>query len=500
MPMMLTSYIIFIGGALCAYAFLRIINLRDSDVEIGSALKCYILISLSLLIATSSVSIWGFAFVIFSFFAKRQGMIVLISAVVVMFLLPKFSQEVFVGSIFLGQFDVYKILFLSLIIFLPKKPLFSVNGVVSWGVLSFSILEAFASAREGNALTGFARGLVHASLTYYFPYLIVLSLVSSAQHYRQLIVAIVFCSIALFAPALYETIKRWNLYNIYYFYIDEQSPHLFQRFRAGFIRVTTNFINPICYGYFSAVALVLSISMLDRLKTLHRLGFILLLLFGCIVAFSKGPYMGLGVAFAYLFVILPQLPKFKYFGVFLLLLMGLSLTPLWEIILNLLPFIGDISPESESYRTLLLSQSLMVAQESLWLGRPMAEVYAHPEMQVLMQGQGIIDITNFYLQVLLELGIVGLALWVAINAITLWQLFRSAKKQVELGNSEEAKQLYVASAALLLSCVVIGVVSDIDRVIMIHMLTLSISQVALRIFSIDAKGVCSASAQRSFAN
>jgi O-antigen ligase len=48
-----------------------------------------------------------------------------------------------------------------------------------------------------------------------------------------------------------------------------------------------------------------------------------------------------------------------------------------------------------------------------------------PAMQSLVQGQGIIDIVNAYLQVALDKGLVGLALFLGVTVVAMWSAFRA---------------------------------------------------------------------------
>jgi len=91
------------------------------------------------------------------------------------------------------------------------------------------------------------------------------------------------------------------------------------------------------------------------------------------------------------------------------------MTPLGPKLINMLPFIGEVESNTIDYRQRLFDVGWAYVMQFPFFGSD-DYLYA-PEMQGLVQGQGIIDIVNSYLQVALDKGIVGLTLFVAISAL-----------------------------------------------------------------------------------
>lgn len=101
--------------------------------------------------------------------------------------------------------------------------------------------------------------------------------------------------------------------------------------------------------------------------------------------------------------------------------------PMGEDFLSLLPFIGDDAQGNISYRESLYQNSLIVIGDNLLFGSE--DFLQRPEMQALVQGQGIVDIVNSYLQILLNYGVIGLALFLLFFGKLLLQSFRSVRTQ-----------------------------------------------------------------------
>lgn len=91
----------------------------------------------------------------------------------------------------------------------------------------------------------------------------------------------------------------------------------------------------------------------------------------------------------------------------------------------MLPYIGTLEKDNITYRERLLDNSLIVIERNLWFGS--FDFRKTPEMQSMVQGQGIIDIVNTYLNLALRFGVVGLALFVAFFASALLSLRKTLR-------------------------------------------------------------------------
>ena len=125
----------------------------------------------------------------------------------------------------------------------------------------------------------------------------------------------------------------------------------------------------------------------------------------------------------------------------------------------MLPFIGESSTGSISYRQQLLEQSWVVIQRQPFLG---SNTYMEtPEMQTLIQGQGIIDVVNSYVRIALDSGLLGVTAFILIFFSLTYKLYKVRKKLIN-----DSSELYNYANALIATVIamlfIIATVSSID--------------------------------------
>ena len=96
-------------------------------------------------------------------------------------------------------------------------------------------------------------------------------------------------------------------------------------------------------------------------------------------------------------------------------------------IIDTLPFVGISETENVDYRADLFDNALIVILRHPLFGSD--DYLETPEMQDMIQGQGIIDIVNSYVQIALKAGLVGLAIYLLFFFTVLLGLW-SAIRQV----------------------------------------------------------------------
>ncbi|MEZ5915226.1 MAG: O-antigen ligase family protein [Parvularculaceae bacterium] len=165
------------------------------------------------------------------------------------------------------------------------------------------------------------------------------------------------------------------------------------------------FLGPITFGLFLTVGFALSLSVLAASKRkLFPLMAVAALGVGLIVTFSRGPWIG--AAFG-AFVIAATMDRpltglMRLAGAGFVTTIALLMTPMGPKLISMLPFIGDVEPNTISYRQNLFEVGWAYVMKYPFFG---SEGYLNaPEMQSLVQGQGIIDIVSSYLQVALDKG------------------------------------------------------------------------------------------------
>jgi O-antigen ligase len=113
----------------------------------------------------------------------------------------------------------------------------------------------------------------------------------------------------------------------------------------------------------------------------------------------------------------------------------------------------------------MLTNSIIVIQRNPWFG--VYDYYTQPEMEALRTGEGIIDVVNSYLGVVLEIGLVGLGLYVGFFAITLLGIY-SALRSLPDENSEERLLGRVLLATQVAVMVIIFTVSSITIIPVVY--------------------------------
>jgi hypothetical protein len=209
-----------------------------------------------------------------------------------------------------------------------------------------------------------------------------------------------------------ELVSRWGLGSIGYIS------------RGGDVRAMASAGHPLLLGYLLAVAfgfwLYLQQNVQSRVSRLTITG---LFLFGLMAAYSRGPWVGAIVIYFSFAALGPRvIPKmFKAVGGILLLAWGVAVSPLGDKIARVVPYFGGtVDMNNVVYRERLLERSWQIIMDHPWFGDQQALL----EMQELRQGEGIIDLMNGFVSILLSSGFVGLSLFLLFIVIGSFKAFR----------------------------------------------------------------------------
>ncbi|ESW36192.1 O-antigen ligase family protein, partial [Pseudomonas taiwanensis] len=129
----------------------------------------------------------------------------------------------------------------------------------------------------------------------------------------------------------------------------------------------------------------------------------------------------------------------------------LTIVPGGDKVLDMLPFIGNLEKENITYRERLMDNSWIVIQRNPLFGS--FDFRNTPEMQSMIQGDGIIDIVNTYINLALRVGLVGLGLFVAFFAAVLHGIRKAMRSFPD--KDDERRQLGRALLATLIGILVI---------------------------------------------
>jgi O-antigen ligase len=159
-----------------------------------------------------------------------------------------------------------------------------------------------------------------------------------------------------------------------------------------------------------------------------RVTIVLVFWLGMVATFSRGPWIGAVLIYLAYSALKPRaISRLFKAGFLMAIVLGLvSLSPIGEKIMASLHVTGGQADADFIYRQRLLDRSLELVQAHPLFGDPLAM----QEMEDLRQGQGIIDIVNTYIGVLLFHGWVGLILFLGFALSALKGVFGAAKAAI----------------------------------------------------------------------
>jgi O-antigen ligase len=341
---------------------------------------------------------------------------------------------------------------LALVILLPAYlNLLGKSDTVRFGrtapdkiLLLYLLLQIILQLRE-TSLTDTLRQALYLFTDVFLPYFVISRSLRSLTDFRHALLAFVIAAMLLAAVGIFEAARHWLLYQALVGALGLDWGYSAYLPRSGIIRALATAGQPIPLGYLMAVAIgfFLYLQGVIKNKTSSRLG-LALLLGGLVAPLSRGPWVGVLALFAVFIATGPSaLRRLATFGVAgSLSLPLLSILPGGNKIIDFLPFIGTIEKENIDYRDRLLDNTLVVIDRHPWFGS--VDFAKTPEMQAMIQGQGIIDVVNTYLLTALQSGYVGMGLFVAFFVFAGWGIFSALRRL-----PDKESEAYLLGRALL---------------------------------------------------
>ncbi|KAA9388584.1 O-antigen ligase [Neorhizobium galegae] len=324
-------------------------------------------------------------------------------------------------------------------------------------VIAFLAYTSLLSVRLGD-FNAILRVLAVNFLDICLPYFVFSRAIRTSLDMNKALLAFVVGVLPLSAIGVLEISKSWR---VYYVVVQEWDVFLVTAylFRDGLLRASTTSIEAIAFGF----ACMTGAGCLLALRSPVSLGnwrYVALgiLVLGLLSSVSRGPW--LGFAFCILFLTITS-PK-KSFRLALAGLPGVAALlflhpPFLDRFINLLPFVGSADKSSETYRSSLFENSLVVIQRYPLFGSD--SFLKEPEMQTMIQGQGIIDIVNTYLQIALYYGLIGLFIFVLYFSVI------SAKLSIKSFGEDLGSLNYKAVLGLLVAMLLVIVTTSSVSVI-----------------------------------
>ena len=328
-------------------------------------------------------------------------------------------------------------------------------------VFIFYLLVTSVSMRDTSFTDTLRQGTMLA-ITMLIPFFVISKSIDGIEDIKTIMFAAIFGIFLQATIGIAETLKSWHLYNgaVLALGIDWGIGGYMSR--NNLLRASAALGHPIILGYISAIGLGLFLTFYPKdQKKLRIMYWAGLLIFtgGLVATLSRGPWVG-AAAMVLIFTItgrkaFGKITKLSMVGIMILSI--LSLSPAGQQFINLIPFVksGEESHAAStiSYRQQLLEQSWIIIQRNPLLGS--ANYLDTPEMEIMRQGEGIIDVVNSYLQIALNSGLIGLGLFLLIFLIPLLRLY---KLQSILKKHECFQHLVIQNRALFSTIVGIMVI------------------------------------------
>jgi hypothetical protein len=232
--------------------------------------------------------------------------------------------------------------------------------------------------------------------------------------------------------AFFEHFKGWLLYTQLAAHWDptDANYQLAWLLRGdSWLRAQASSGHALSLGVMLAIAFGFWLYLQSRAATLRaRLAIVIVFWLGMVASFSRGPWIGAVLIYLAYSALKPRAISrlFKAGFLMAIVLSLVSLSPIGEKLMTSLHVMGGQPDADFIYRQRLLDRTLELVQAHPLFG----DQLAMQEMEDLRQGQGIIDIVNTYIGVLLFHGWVGLILFLGFILSVSAGVFRTAKASI----------------------------------------------------------------------
>ena len=425
------------------------------------------------LVAFVSHSFWVYALVVSLVLLLRPPPVSQIVGVwmLLLFLVPAAGINIPGFGLINYFFTINHLRLLSLVLLLPAALLLlqqrsSLRLGSTWPdrlLLAYLLLAAALQLREAN-LTSTLRGCFYLFTDVFLPYYVASRSLRRLEDFKYALTGFLISAALLATLAMFETLRHWNLYAALTNALGTQWGFDGYLSRAGVQRASAAAGQPIALGFVLAMALGAYWWLKDQTAVRRPMALGgLVLLGGLLATLSKGPWLG-AMVMVWVYALLGRRPMAAAGKI---LILGLLALPILAVVpapggyqaIDLLPIIGRQDLGSMEYREQLLANSLIVIERNLWLGS--VDYLNTPEMQRMIQGEGISDLVNSYIQVALETGVIGLSLFVGAFSLAGLQVLKQQRAQIRLDDPAAAglgRALFTILAGL---AVIIFTVSSI---------------------------------------
>jgi hypothetical protein len=366
----------------------------------------------------------GFVALILMFAARREPNAIALYILLLM-VVPPFSSTIpFPGAEQLFRLSNSRLVTLAFAvpvawsIYRQRRP--ARNGLpklVDWLVGLFIVYRLVMALPIYNSATSFLRDIFLSVIDIWIPYYVASRAIQDRRQLKDVFGTMLAFGAFVGLLAIFETAKRWQLFSMVesHMHLPQIALGYMSRGIGGPLRAVVSGGHPIALGVFLMLLVPLYLSIYGGLsKGYQRVALLLMICGGLVASFSRGPWLATILASLVYLMLAVRISK----AIFQFALIGgaafcvLLVTPLGDLILPYLPFLGAGTQSAlADYRVQLFHVSMEVFQEHPVFGDPL--YLKNPKMEVMRQGEGIIDMVNSYLDIALGYGLIGLVIFIS---------------------------------------------------------------------------------------
>jgi len=425
------------------------------------------------LIAFLSYNFWIFIIVstIFLLFTVRREQNQFALFLILLFAVPRIRADIPGFGVIDTLFSIHYLRLLSLTILFPAfLALRSKPSTLRFGknwpdrlLLIYLILTFLLELRE-TSFTDTLRLGFYEFTDIFLPYYVASRGIKDFNQLKEVMIAFVLACFVVGVIGVFEFSQSWLLYNSLRDALGVSWESGVYLARGDYLRAVASLGQPIVFGFAMMVGLgfYLFITQSIKKRMIRRLG-LALIIAGLFSSLSKGPWIGAIILVVVFLATRPNVTKyFAILSIVALLALGMMQSiPGVEKIIKLLPLIGNTDTENIDYRSELIDKSMILINKNPFFGA--ANIRSTPEMKEMIQGEGIVDIVNTYLEIALRYGLVGLSLFAGFFLLILLNIYKSMRRI-----ADNKSEVYLCGRSLIASLIgILITISTVSSIILI---------------------------------
>ena len=355
---------------------------------------------------------------------------------VLIFAIPRISENIPGFGLVNFLFPVDYVTILSFAVLLPaylslRNESDTVPFLSYWAdklLLIYMILAIALLMRDTTATDAMRKG-VSSFATIFLPYYVASRGIKNLQQFKEVIAAFVIACMLEGVLGMFEYSRFWLLYSNLKNALGVTWNMGEYLGRGENLRALASLGQPIALGYIMVIALGFYLFLAHHIQNKYwKIVGLGLVLAGLYVPLSRGPWMGAALLVVIYILISPKVIKrLTILAVSTALIIPLmSSMPIGKKVIDMLPFVGKTDTENVDYRVRLLDAAYTVFNRYPLFG----SVNYRDELASLgmTQGEGIVDVVNTYLDVVLEYGMIGFTIYLSFFGIVIVTIVQSIKK------------------------------------------------------------------------